>query len=110
MPDVDVIFVLEHHRKLTACGKQANRHQNKYGGSTATTSWPNIYLKGNYYDSNIVTNLSYQVIAYHLTNNEEAEYDNVNLISNHKKFNIIEDSKSIESIHKKIITKINALI
>ena len=41
-------------------------------------------------------------------------HDKVNkgykIISNHKRFIIIDASKSIESIHKKIITKINSLI
>jgi dTMP kinase len=45
---------------------------------------------------------------------EKKFHDKVNkgykIISNHKRFIIIDASKSIESIHKKIITKINSLI
>lgn len=57
----------------------------KYGDATATAAWPNIYLINNndsvFYDTS-TTDLTYQIIAYHLTNNIISTYDTVSLTSN----------------------------
>jgi hypothetical protein len=58
---------------------------NLYGDSTEAVSWPNIYLINNndsvFYDTS-TTDLTYQIIAYHLSNETTSTYDTVSLTSN----------------------------
>lgn len=56
-----------------------------YGSSNANVSWPNIYLINNddsvFYDTN-TTDLTYQIIAYHLSNEITSTYNTISLTSN----------------------------
>jgi hypothetical protein len=68
-------------------GIDDNYDGSTYGDSTANVSWPNIYLINNddsvFYDTS-TTDLTYQIIAYHLTNNTTSMYDTISLTSNHQ--------------------------